>query len=182
MCLDCVVAENRFENSFAASWGRNPHRLVGGWQPNLQTEWLGNTVVGGTGITLMTSDQPLAHPAPPAGPAPLAVATASSINASYTGPLNWRVVLRGNRFHGGGGIQLGIGGAPSSTGEVAAQTNGNVLVDSNWLGPGTCNLTSAPMPEGADINGFLPCSKLGACALRDVVLHGNSLGEVRSCP
>eukprot|EP00037_Helgoeca_nana_P022329 m.227956 g.227956 ORF g.227956 m.227956 type:complete len:886 (+) comp25960_c0_seq1:298-2955(+) len=192
MCLDCVVAENVFVNSFAASWGRNPHHLVGGWQPNLQTEWLGNTVMGGTGITLMTSDQPLlAPPEPTSGHAPSASAAAPqpgaggtprSINASYSGPLNWRVVVRGNRFYGGGGIQLGVSASPSSTGEVAAQTNGNILVDSNWLGPGTCNLTSAPMPSGADINGFLPCSKLNACALRDVVLHGNSLQQVRSCP
>ena len=36
MCLDCVVAENMFDSCFAASWGRNPHKLVGGWQPNFQ--------------------------------------------------------------------------------------------------------------------------------------------------
>lgn len=58
-CLDCVVAENHFVDSFAASWGMNPHNLVGGWQPNMQVEWLRNTVTGGTGITLMTSTQPV---------------------------------------------------------------------------------------------------------------------------
>eukprot|EP00729_Bicosta_minor_P015404 gene15404-28680_t len=90
MCLDCVVAENVFNSSFAASWGRNPHNIFGGWQPNFQVEWMSNTVVGGTG------------------------------------PLNWRIVLRGNRFHGGGGLQLGINSS-------FAQTAGNVLVDSNIL-------------------------------------------------
>jgi hypothetical protein len=45
-CFDCVVAENIFNGSFAADWGRNPHVLFGGWQPNLQVEWNDNTVVG----------------------------------------------------------------------------------------------------------------------------------------
>ena len=71
MCIDCVVAENAFVNSFAASWGRNPHSLTGGWQPNFQTEWLRNDVAGGM-LPLMTSNQPLAT-------------TGSHINASYNG-------------------------------------------------------------------------------------------------
>ena len=54
-------------------------------------------MVGGTGITLMTSDQPLD-------------AAGARINASYTGSLNWRVVLRGNEFEGGSGIGLGVSG------------------------------------------------------------------------
>jgi hypothetical protein len=45
-CFDCVVAENVFNGSFAASWGRNPHALFGGWQPNLQVEWNDNTIIG----------------------------------------------------------------------------------------------------------------------------------------
>ena len=162
MCLDCVVAENLLDGGFTASWGRNPHALVGGWQPNFQTEWLRNTVVGGTGITLMTSDQPLD-------------AAGARINASYTGSLNWRVVLRGNEFEGGSGIGLGVSGT-----FPVAQTNGNVLVDSNALRQ-TCNLTTRPMPAGGDINGFLPCTSNSTCRLHDVVLHGNDLSAVRSC-
>ena len=183
MCLDCVVAENTFNSSFAASWGRNPHNIVGGWQPNFQVEWLSNTVVGGTGITLMTSDQPLVpvlRGALDGGggssggthAANLARKT-MKINASYTGPLNWRVVLRGNRFHGGGGLQLGINSSTS------AQTAGNILVDSNILAPGTCNVTSRPMPSGGDINLYLPCGE--ACFVHDLVLNKNNLVGTRSC-
>eukprot|EP01044_Picomonas_judraskeda_P000385 COSAG03_NODE_17_length_21787_cov_46.088436_9_plen_829_part_00 len=171
MCLDCVVAENLFDGCFAADWGRNPHALVGGWQPNFQVEWVLNTVVGGTGISFMTSDQPLTctpglankYRCPPG----------SKINASYGGPLNNRIVLRGNVFEGGSGIQLAVESAQ-------AQTNANVLVDSNLL-QGTCNLTTRPMPTGADINDYLQCTVNGTCRLHDIVLHGNELSAVRSC-
>ena len=165
-CYDCVVAENAFDASFAASWGRNPHHLLGGWQLNFQVEWLRNVITAGTGITLMTSDQPmLSHGNSSGGPA--------AINASYTGSLNSRIVLRGNVFDTGSGIALG-----TATASGAAQTNGNVLVDSNVL-RATCNLTTGPMPAGADVNRWLPCGR--NCSLHDVVLRGNVLDDVHSC-
>jgi hypothetical protein len=174
MCLDCVVAENVFDGCFAADWGRNPHALIGGWQPNFQVEWLRNSFPGGgTGITLMTSDQPLTCVPGPSNK--YRCPSDSKINASYAGPLNTRIVLRGNVFEGGSGIQLG-------TESDQAQTNANVLVDSNVL-VNTCNLTTRPMPAGgdADINEYLPCAVNGTCRLRDIVLHGNELSGVKSC-
>ena len=78
--------------------------------------------------------------------------------------------------------------------------------------PGTCNITTTPMPSGGDINYYLPCTNTsytaskrapngtggriggtggaethdpgqsGACFLRDVVLHGNDLTHTHSCP
>lgn len=163
-CFDCVVAENAFDASFAASWGRNPHRLLGGWQPNFQVEWLSNTITGGTGITLLTSDQPTVGSG--GGGVPI-------INASFTGPLNSRIVLRANSFQSGSGVELGTASISGS-----AQTSGNVLVDSNIL-KATCNITLGPMPAGADINRWLPCGR--NCSLRNIVLHGNELDGVRSC-
>ena len=171
MCLDCVVAENTFDGCFAASWGRNPHALVGGWQPNFQVEWVLNSVVGGTGIALMTSDQPLT--CVPRVANKYRCGPGSIINASYTGPLNTRIVLRGNLFEGGSGIQLAIESAQ-------AQTNANILIDSNVL-QNTCNLTTRPMPVGADINEYLPCTVNGTCRLHDIVLHNNELSTVKSC-
>ena len=174
MCLDCVVAENVFDGCFAADWGRNPHALIGGWQPNFQVEWLRNSFPGGgTGITLMTSDQPLTCVPGPSNK--YRCPSDSKINASYAGPLNTRIVLRGNVFEGGSGIQLG-------TESDQAQTNANVLVDSNVL-VNTCNLTTRPMPAGGDvdINEYLPCAVNGTCRLRDIVLHGNELSGVKSC-
>ena len=171
MCLDCVVAENKFDGCFAASWGRNPHMLIGGWQPNFQVEWVLNTVIGGTGITLMTSDQSLT--CVPEAANRYTCPPGSTINASFAGPLNARIVLRANLFEGGGGVQLAIESAQ-------AQTSSNVLVDSNLL-QNTCNLTARPMPVGADINEYLPCAVNGTCRVRDIVLHGNELSAVRSC-
>ena len=168
-CYDCVVAENAFDASFAASWGRNPHRLLGGWQLNFQVEWLRNVVTTGTGITLMTSDQPTSSRRGNGG----GLAAAAAINASYKGSLNSRVVLRENIFDTGAGIKLG-----TASPDGAAQTNGNVLVDSNVL-RATCNLTTGPMPAGANVNRWLPCGR--NCSLHDVVLRGNELDDVRSC-
>ena len=127
-----MVAENRFEKSFAASWGRNPHRLIGGWQPNLQVEWNDNTVIGGTGITLMTSDQDWDN------------ATGRAA-ANYTGPLDWRIVLRRNRFEGGSGIGIGSRQSPHPTPTpTPAQTISSVLIEHNVLEAGACNLTTRP--------------------------------------
>jgi hypothetical protein len=173
MCLDCVVAENLFDGCFIADWGRNPHALVGGWQPNFQVEWIRNHVVAGTGITFMTSDQPLTCVPGPVNKYKCPVGT--KINATYAGPLNNRIVLRGNVFEGGEGIQLST--QPYC---ADAQTNANVLIDSNVLN-GTCNLTTHPMPTGADINDYLQCSVNGTCRLRDIVLHGNDLHSVKQC-
>eukprot|EP01052_Picozoa_sp_SAG31_P003508 SAG31_NODE_136_length_23089_cov_8.825924_2_plen_898_part_00 len=171
-CLDCVVAENHFEDSFAASWGMNPHNLVGGWQPNMQIEWLRNTVKGGTGITLMTSDQPIHN---------------GVVNASYNGSLDTRIVLRGNLFHGGGGVQLGLSNQNPNPKYSHITSLGNVLVDSNVLSDGACNLTTQPMPAGADIANYELCSaarpvvSAGNCSFHDIVLHNNVLEAVRSC-
>ena len=173
MCLDCVVAENLFDDCFVADWGRNPGPLVGGWQPNFQVEWIRNHVVAGTGITFMTSDQPLTCVPGPVNKYKCPVGT--KINATYAGPLNNRIVVRGNVFDGGEGIQLST--QPYC---ADAQTNANVLVDSNVLN-GTCNLTTHPMPTGADINDYLQCSVNGTCRLRDIVLHGNDLHSVKQC-
>ncbi len=162
-CLDCVVAENVFEDSFAASWGMNPHNLIGGWQPNFQTEWLRNTVSGGTGITLMTSDQ-------------LKDVRSGVVNSSYAGPLDNRIVLRGNTFRGGGGVQLGTVTSSRSPGFATISSAGNVLIDSNILAGGACNLTLHPMPTGGDINRYERCG--ANCSLSDVVFHGNNLVAV----
>ena len=161
-CLDCVVAENHFEGSFASTWGMNPHNLVGGWQPNLQVEWLRNTVTGGTGITLMTSSQPVHK------------------NVSYTGSLDSRIVVRGNVIDGGGGVQLGL--ANPNPNPVYSHTTslGNVLIDSNVLKGGACNLTTRPMPGGSeDWGDYELCGS--NCSFHDIVLHSNALEAVRSC-
>jgi hypothetical protein len=171
-CLDCVVAENHFADSFAASWGMNPHNLVGGWQPNMQVEWLRNTVKGGTGVTLMTSDQPVHN---------------GVVNASYGGSLDTRIVVRGNVFDGGGGVQLGLDNQNPNPKYSHITSLGNVLVDSNTLSGGACNLTTQPMPTGADIADYELCSAVrpvasaGNCSFHDIVLHSNALEAVKSC-
>ena len=63
-----------------------------------------------------------------------------------------------------------------------------VLVDSNVLLGGACNLTTRPMPAGADIANYEQCSNerphpsAGNCSFHDIVLHGNFLAAVKSCP
>jgi hypothetical protein len=102
------------------------------------------------------------------------------MTSSYRGSLNSRVVLRGNVFEGGGGVAIGIKQPDDKPGKTSAQTDGNVLVDSNVLTDHACNITTRPMPAGADINDYLVCGE--NCSVYDVVLHGNQLGTAKSCP
>ena len=142
----------------------------------MQVEWLRNTVQGGAGITLMTSDQHCSVGARSCG-----VGSDGIVNASYTGSLDSRIVVRGNVFEGGGGVQLGLANINPNPKHSTITSLGNVLVDSNVLGGGACNLTTRPMPGvgAADINGYEMCGS--NCSLHNIVLYGNKLQAVKSC-
>jgi hypothetical protein len=111
---------------------------------------------------------------------PSATATLpKAVVANWTGPLDWRIVLRRNRFHGGGGI--GIGSAwDAASPKHAAQTTSSVLVEENVLEDGACNVTVRPMPAGASINEYLKCAP--ACAVEGVAFVENSLAGAQACP
>jgi hypothetical protein len=108
------------------------------------------------------------------------------VNASYTGSLDSRIVVRANVIDGGG-VQLGLDNPDPDPRRSHITSLGNVLVDSNVLKGGACNVTTWPMPTGADIADYELCSAVsphisaGNCSFHDTVLHNNALEVVKSC-
>lgn len=96
MCIDSVVASNKFDTTPFYVWGRNPHGW--GYQPNWNIEVLNNRLPNSHGITALTCDQEwnICKEQPGAASGP----------AAFNGALNSAVVIRNNWMGDGQGISI----------------------------------------------------------------------------